>query len=57
MPKFIEITDVDNVDFQVNTDHIVSFATFEELTVISLVNIDKILTELSVEEIRTLIFT
>lgn len=55
MPKFIEITDLDNVEFQVNVDHIVSFAAYDVHSVISLVNIDKIQTTLTISEINTLI--
>ncbi len=55
MPKFIEITDIDNVEFQVNVDHIVSFAAYDAHSVISLVNIEKIQTALTVNEINTLI--
>ncbi|WP_430412778.1 hypothetical protein [Kordia sp.] len=57
MPKFIEIIDLDNVEFQVNVDHIVSFAAYEAHSVISLVNIDKIQTTLTINEINTLIAT
>lgn len=55
MPKFIEITDIDNVEFQVNVDHIVSFAAYDAHSVISLVNIEKIQTALTVNQISTLI--
>jgi len=57
MPNFIEITDLDNVEFQVNVDHIVSFAAYDSHSVISLLNIEKIQTTLTVAEISTLIST
>ncbi|WP_298423435.1 hypothetical protein [uncultured Kordia sp.] len=57
MPKFIEITDLDDVVFQINVDHIVSYAAYDAHSVISLLNIEKIQTTLTVEEINTLIST
>lgn len=55
MAKFIEITDLDNVKFQINVNHIVSFATFDSHSVISLVNIEKIQTNLTTNDIKKLI--
>ncbi|WP_156168884.1 hypothetical protein [Kordia jejudonensis] len=55
MAQFIEITDIDNVEFQVNVDHIVSYAAYDSHSVISLVNIDKIQTSLTLNEISALI--
>lgn len=55
MPNFVEIVDLDNVSHQVNVDHIVSFVAYDSHSVISLANIEKIETNLTVAEINDLI--